>query len=140
MDYNGLDPQKHTCADNIFQELIERPALGKRLPQTNLMNSGGFQIGHWGFLLADIFAGLNGIRQFPKACELFLTDSVATRHRLRQVKKDAKRSTYMHTSLAVIENMTGIVFELSDQIPKCRASAFIVADALKIPTQWSNLT
>ena len=41
MDYNGLDPQKHTCADNIFQELIERPALGKRLPQANLMNSGG---------------------------------------------------------------------------------------------------
>ena len=41
MDYNGLDPQKHTCADNIFQELIERPDLGKRLPQANLMNSGG---------------------------------------------------------------------------------------------------
>ena len=57
-----------------------------------LMNSGGFQIGHWGFLLTDIFAGLNG-RHFPKACELILTDSVATRHRLRQVKKVAKRST-----------------------------------------------
>ena len=41
MDCNGLDPQKYTCDDNIFQELIERPALGKRLPQANLMNSGG---------------------------------------------------------------------------------------------------
>lgn len=105
-----------------------------------LMNSGGFQIGHWGFLLADIFAGLNGTRHFPKACKLILTDSVATRHRLNQVKKVAKRSTYLHTSLAVIRNMTGIVFEISDQIPKCRASAFIIADALKIPTQWLNLS
>ena len=105
-----------------------------------LMNSGGFQIGHWGFLLTDIFAGLNGIRHFPKACEFILTDSVATRHRLRKVKKVAKRSTYLHKSLAVIENMTGIVFEISDQIPKCSASAFIIADALKIPKQWLNLS
>ena len=104
-----------------------------------LMNSGGFQIGHWGFLLTDVFAGLNVNGRFPKDCELVLTDSIASRHRLKQVKEVAKRSTYMHTSLAVVENMTGTLFQISDQIPKCSASAFINADALKIPKRWLNL-
>ena len=104
-----------------------------------LMNAGGFQIGHWGFLLTNIFAKLNVIGHFPKACELILTDSVASRHRLKQVKEVAKHSTYLHTSLAVVENMTGTLFQISDQIPKCSASAFINADALKIPKRWLNL-
>ncbi|MDA9080149.1 glycosyltransferase 61 family protein [Candidatus Dependentiae bacterium] len=103
------------------------------------MNSGGFQIGHWGFLLTDILAEMNGTRHFPKACELILTDSVATRHRLKQVKKVAKRSTYLHTSLALIENMTGTMFGISDQISRCKGPGFIIADALKIPTKWSKL-
>lgn len=105
-----------------------------------LLNAGGFQIGHWGFLLTDIVNGINKMRQQPKSCDIILTDTIATRYRLWRVEKTAKRSVYMHTSLAMIENMSGTSFKLIDRNKKCSAPDHLMADALKVPTHWLNLT
>mmetsp|Transcript_13448 Transcript_13448/g.54303 ORF Transcript_13448/g.54303 Transcript_13448/m.54303 type:complete len:357 (+) Transcript_13448:271-1341(+) len=106
-----------------------------------LLNAGGFQIGHWGFLLADVFAKLNRIEhRQPKSCEIIFTDNVASRHRLRQVEKAVKGSMYMHTSLALIGNMSGTSFRVLERNRECGAPLHINADALKVPTHWLNLT
>lgn len=105
-----------------------------------LMNSGGFHIGHWGFVLPDIFAALNRMPRRPKACAVILTDNVATRLRLKRIMKAAEGSSYMRASLTMLQDMSGTLFKLSDRNTRCSALALINADALKVPTIWPNFT
>lgn len=76
----------------------------------------------------------------PSTCAVVLTDDVATRHRLKQVEKVAKRSEYLTISFTMLQSMSGTLFRLSKLNARCNVLALIDADALKVPTNWSSLT
>ena len=69
------------------------------------MSSRGFHIGHWSFVLGDILFGLHKLSLHPKECKIILTDSVASHHRLNTIETFTGSSSYMHTSLTILQNM-----------------------------------
>ena len=72
-----------------------------------LLNSNGFQIGHWGSVLTKILGSLDksvssSSHVFLQRVYVLFTDSVVSGKRLRSVEETAARSEYMISTLSLI--------------------------------------
>ena len=111
-----------------------------------LLNSNGFQIGHWGSVLTKILGSLDKSVSssshvlLPRVYVLF-TDSVASGKRLRSVEEIAARSEYMISTFGVLKVLTGLDFELVRSAPEknsltttCYQDNTLFVDAGSFPT------
>ena len=102
------------------------------------MNSGGFHVGHWGFVVAGLFSKMNALRPPPNACRVILRDATASRRRMRKVKEAAKRSDCLRASMRMFESMTGVSLNLlsSSSTFSCSEAWLIRTDAGVAPDEW----
>ena len=82
-----------------------------------LLNSNGFQIGHWGSVLTKILGVLDksvasSSHVLLQRVYVLFTDSEASGKKLRSIEETAARSEYMIATLGVLKVLTGLDFEL----------------------------
>ena len=111
-----------------------------------LLNSNGFQIGHWGSVLTKILGSLDksvssSSHVLLQRVYVLFTDSVASGKKLRSVEETAARSEYMISTFGVLKVLTGLDFELVRSGPEknslmttCYQDNTLVVDAGSFPT------
>ena len=111
-----------------------------------LLNSNGFQIGHWGSVLTSILGALDkSVSSSPhvllQRVYILFTDPVASSKRLRSVEETAARSKYMISTFGVLKVLTGLDFELVRSGPEinslttaCYQENTLFVDAGSFPT------
>ena len=107
-----------------------------------LMNSGGFHIGHWGFVVVDIFRKFAAPHPRPDACHVILRDAVASRRRMRKLYDVARRSEYLRASSKMFKSMSGVSLDFSTSTPgfSCSETWLIRTDAAIGPHEWVNFS
>ena len=107
-----------------------------------LMNSGGFHIGHWGFVVVDIFRKLAAPQLRPDACHVILRDAVASRRRMRKLYDVARRSEYLRASSKMFKSMSGVLLDFSTSRSgfSCSETRLIRTDAAIEPHEWVNFS
>ena len=111
-----------------------------------LVNSNGFQIGHWGSVLTNILGALDksvssSSHVLLQRVYVLFTDSVASGKKLRSVEESAARSEYMISTFGVLKVLTGLDFELVRSGPEkssltttCYQDNTLFVDAGSFPT------
>ena len=111
-----------------------------------LLNSNGFQIGHWGSVLTKILGSLDksvssSSHVLLQRVYVLFTDSVASGKKLRSVEETAARSEYMISTFGVLKVLTGLDFKLVRSGPEknsltttCYQDNTLFVDAGSFPT------
>ena len=111
-----------------------------------LLNSNGFQIGHWGSVLTNILGSLDksvssSSHVLLQRVYVLFTDSVVSGKKLRSVEEIAARSDCMLSTFGVLKVLTGLDFELVRSGPEkssltttCYQDNTMFVDAGSFPT------
>ena len=111
-----------------------------------LMNSGGFQVGHWGMVLAKIIGGVDHLRLHHLSVQVFFVDDEMNPFQFKKMESTLSTSVYMKTTMRIVAEMTntsfGIVLGSPAGRKRCHRDRLLVVDAMHQPfdDSWYGLS